>query len=167
MKKLLIGGLAALVVGGTFISCNDSKIDTSIEQNNEINISECLAKMESEIEMMKPVEVSEEDLKNVYGVNVENINDFSMKTAAIMPGIDTLGIFEAKDGKVEDVKADMQKILDKKKADAYTPTLMDALDNAKVVVNGNYVGIFILQSDPEAEELNSDKAEVMFNAFFE
>lgn len=168
MKKTFLSVLAAILIGGTFISCGTEKPNTEADakQNKDINIKESVTKIETEVGMAMPGDMSEQDLKDVYGMNMDNIEEFQGRNAMVMPGIDVIAIFKAKDGKVDDVKADVQKILEKKKADAYTPILQDAMNQAKIVVNGNYVGLFILQSDPEGTEINSDKAEAIFNGFF-
>lgn len=167
MKKTFLSVLAAILIGGTFVSCGAEKPSSGsdLEQQKDINVKESVTKIETEIGMAMPGDLQEQELKDIYGVNMDNIEEFSGRNAMVMPGVDFIGIFKAKDGKVDDVKADLQKILDKKKTDAYTPILEDTINQAKIIVNGDYLGLFILQSDPEGTEVSSDKAEAMFNDF--
>ena len=168
MKRIFVSILTAILIGGTLVSCGEAKQkeNINVQEVTNINTSDLASKIEQELGMVKPGEVTKEELKEIYGVNTDNIEEYSMKQAMIMPGIDVLGIFKAKDGKIDELKSDMQKIIDAKKDQAYTPILQDALKEAKVVTHGNYLGIFILQGELDSEGTNSDKAVEIFNSSF-
>ena len=168
MKRIFVSVLTAILIGGTLVSCGEvkQKENANVQEVTNINISDLASKIEQEVGIVKPGEVTKEELKEIYGVNIDNIEEYSMKQAMIMPGIDVLGIFKAKDGKIDELKSDMQKIIDAKTDQAYTPILQEALKEAKVVTHGNYLGIFILQGELDSEGTNSDKAVEIFNSSF-
>ncbi|MGL5069467.1 MAG: DUF4358 domain-containing protein [Sarcina sp.] len=167
MKKIVIGALVGLMAGGTFIGCGADKPETETSTQQAVKI-DALGSVNTLVEkypIRMPMDALEQDLKDVYGINMDNIKSYGMKQCGMTPGIDVIGIFEAKEGKVEDVKKDLQKILDTKKQAAYLPLEMEALDNAKIISNGDYVGIFLMQG--EAEGANPVEAvEKEFNALF-
>ncbi|WP_297518427.1 DUF4358 domain-containing protein [uncultured Clostridium sp.] len=167
MKKLVIGALVAITVGGAFAGCGSDKTgtETSADQAVKIDVVEKVTGLSEKFPIRMPMDASEEDLKEVYGLNMDNIASYSMKQCGMTPGIDVMGIFEAKDGNVEDVKTDLAKILESKKQAAYLPQEMEALDNAKIVSNGNYVGIFLVQGEEEGANPVAD-IEKDFNAMF-
>lgn len=170
MKKFLVCSLAAILVGGTFIACGgEKKTDVGIEQEVNININETLSKFLDEFEMRMPGEATDEDLKEVYKVNLDNIEEYAMKQCMMTPGIDVIGIFKAKSGKGEEVKTDIQKIIETKRGSAYLPGEMDALENSQIVVNGDYVGIFLIEGQENENgemENQAQKAADKFKALF-
>ena len=167
MKKIVIGALVALTVGGAFAGCGADKpeTETSTEQAVKIDALGSVNTLIEKYPIRMPMDVLDQDLKDVYGINMDNISSFGMKQCGMTPGIDVVGIFEAKEGKVEDVKADLQKILEVKTAAAYLPGEKEALENAKIVNNGNYVGIFLMQGEEEGSN-PVEAVEKDFNAMF-
>lgn len=169
MKKVIICALIAVVSLGTFTACTSDKKDsasgTDQEQVVQINIKDELAKLETEFPIRVSGEITNQDLKDVYGMNIDNIEEFALKQSMITPGIDVMGIIKAKSGNVEDVKSDAQKIIDVKKNSAYLPGEMEALENAKIVSNGDYVGIFLIQGEAQGDNI-AQKASESFNNLF-
>lgn len=165
MKKLVVGALVAITVGGTFVGCGAEKPSTeaSGQEAVKIDVTTSVAGLVEKFPIRMPIDATDQDLKDVYKINMDNISSFAMKQCGMTPGIDVIGIFEAKEGKVEDVKTDLQKILETKKTSAYLPPEMEALENAKIVANGNYVGIFLVQGEEEGQNAVAD-VEKEFNA---
>ena len=167
MKKILICVLAAMMVGGTFVGCgSESKTDAGQEEAVAINVKDELVKFEAEYPMRMPGDVTQEELTDIYGVSMDNIEEFALRHGMMTPGIDVMGIFKAKEGKADALKTDLEKILEVKRVAAYLPPEMEALDNAKIVSNGNYVAIFLLQGMEEGD-LPAEKAVETFNGLFE
>ncbi|MGL5767080.1 MAG: DUF4358 domain-containing protein [Sarcina sp.] len=170
MKKFLVCSLAAILVGGTFIACGEEKKkDPAIEQQVNININETLSSFLDAFEIRMPGDATDQDLKEVYKINIDNIEEYAMKQCMMTPGVDVIGIFKAKSGKAEEVKTDVQKIIETKRTSAYLPGEMDALENSQVIVNGDYVGIFLIegQEDENGEiENQAQKAADKFKALF-
>lgn len=166
MKKLVIGALVALTVGGTFAGCGSDKPATETATPDlKIDLTASVEGLVEKFPIRMPGDVTDQDLKDVFKINMDNINSFAMKQCMMTPGIDVIGIFEAKDGKVEDVKADLKKILETKEVAAYLPPEKEALENAKIVSNGNYVGIFLVEGEEEGQNPVAD-IEKEFNAIF-
>lgn len=167
MKKILVCTLVAIVSFTGFIGCgtngdNDTGADKPIGQEKELNLKEEFANLESKFTIRMPGDVSEEELKEIYEINMDNVEDFSIKQCMMTPGVEVLGVFKAKDGKEEAVKKDLEKILAVKKNSAYLPDEMDALESSRIETSGDYVCIFILQED---EEGNTDRADKALEAF--
>ena len=66
-------------------------------------------------------------------------------------------IVKAKDGKVENVKNSMEKVLEDKVGQAFYPEEQEVAENATIEVDGNFVSLFLLNSEVEAD------AEKMYN----
>lgn len=166
MKKILVCVLTAVMVGATFVGCtSDNKTDAGQEQAVTINVKDELAKLEADYPLRMPADVTEQELTEMYGVSMDNIEEYALRHGMMTPGIDVMGIFKAKDGQVDTLKTDLEKILEVKRNAAYLPGEMEALDNAKIVDNGNYVGIFLLQGEEEGA-LPADEAVEKFNSLF-
>ncbi|MGL5576710.1 MAG: DUF4358 domain-containing protein [Sarcina sp.] len=167
MKKLVVGALVAIIVGGTFVGCGAEKpsTETSGQEAVKIDVTTSVAGLVEKFPIRMPMDVTDQDLKDVYKINMDNMNSYAMKQCGMTPGIDVIGIFEAKEGKVEEVKKDLQKILDTKKQAAYLPPEMEALENAKIINNGNYVGIFLVQGEEEGVNPVTE-IETEFNTMF-
>ncbi|MGL4991860.1 MAG: DUF4358 domain-containing protein [Sarcina sp.] len=171
MKKILVCTLVAIISFTGFVACGDkgdqnTGADKPISQEKEVNLKEEFAKLESEFTIRMPGDVSEEELREIYEINMDNVEDFSIKQCMMTPGVEVLGIFKAKDGKEADVKKDLEKILAVKKNAAYLPEEMDALENARIETSGDYACIFILQGDEEGNTGRSDKALESFKSVF-
>ena len=61
------------------------------------------------------------------------------------------------DGKVENVKNSMEKVLEDKVGQAFYPEEQEVAENATIEVDGNFVSLFLLNSEVEAD------AEKMYN----
>lgn len=168
MKKILVCVLVGVISLGGFVACTGSgSSDTGSKQEvtKTINIKDEFAKLDSEYPVRMAGDVTEQELKDVFGINTDDIEEFTAKQCMMTPGIDVMGVFKAKEGKVDAVKADLGKIMDVKKNSAYLPGEMEALENAQIVANGDYVGVFLLQSEEEGDSL-AEKAAESFNNLF-
>ena len=75
MKKLVIGALVAITVGGAFAGCGSDKTgtETSADQAVKIDVVEKVTGLSEKFPIRMPMDASEEDLKEVYGLNMDNI----------------------------------------------------------------------------------------------
>ena len=100
MKKLFALALAA-VMAVSMVACGGGE-DTPAYDENEV-----LATIEeaAPVRMSTPVD---EEYMNFIGIDAEMYNTFAGSYCPNTPGVDVIIVFEAKDGKVEDVKAALE-----------------------------------------------------------
>ena len=95
-------------------------------------------------------------------------------TAGMMTNCDELLVVQAKDGKVNEVKAALeQRLSEQKDSFAHYPVMFNdvRLDDAKVVVKGNYVALLIVgvitdEIDEAGEADFTGDVEMAENAFY-
>ncbi len=191
MKKILAVLLAALMASAVMVSCDDnngnsgSPSSVSSEAQNTISsatseevydaINAAFAEKYPDAGMVipnAPMEVDEATLNDKFGITTDMVEDYKGEMAGMMTNCDMLLVVKVKEGKMEDVKAALEKAKDDQTAQFEWYAVMGNAERtaaAKVVENGNFaalimVGIMDIGSD-EAPDFTSDVqlAEDTFN----
>lgn len=191
MKKILAVLLAALMASAVMVSCGDnngnsgSPSSVSSEAQNTISsatseevydaINAAFAEKYPDAGMVipnAPMEVDEATLNDKFGITTDMVEDYKGEMAGMMTNCDMLLVVKVKEGKMEDVKAALEKAKDDQTAQFEWYAVMGNAERtaaAKVVENGNFaalimVGIMDIGSD-EAPDFTSDVqlAEDTFN----
>lgn len=121
-----------------------------------------------------PYSVDDTSLTELFHLNSDQVESYCGMTAGMMTNCDELLVVQAKDGKVNEVKAALeQRLSEQKDSFAHYPVMFNdvRLDDAKVVVKGNYVALLIVgvitdEIDEAGEADFTGDVEMAENAFY-
>lgn len=141
IKKLLGVGIMSFCVG-----CSSAN-------TKEVNLNDVMSKMGSEVSMEGMIEFTKNDLSDYYGIEEENVKQFSARVHNSGIKSDEIVLIEASDSKnAEIVKDKLQERYQSKvnENSSYNPTELAVIEKCKVSTNGNYVSMIV---SPEVEKL--------------
>ena len=98
-----------------------------------------------------PMEPTEEEAKDIYHLNLDDVESYGIALTGRSPGVGFAMVVKAKDGKVDAVKASVDKVLEDRIGEAFYPDEKDVAEKAKVEVDGNFVSLLIFYDDVAAE----------------
>ena len=113
MKKILVSTLIAIMVGATLTGCgNSGNGNNSIQQGQQTSLSakEIVEKLGEEELFMMPMMVEDEMAQEVYNLNLDDVVDYGILVPGITAQQDEIIVVKAKEGKVDAVKASLEKI---------------------------------------------------------
>lgn len=154
MKKLL-KSLSLILVCTSFVACGTKSSNTS-ELKDGLTAKDVVQKVEEKAPMQMPMEFDEELAKDIAKLDLDNVEDYAITKASVIISADIAAVVKAKDGKVEEVKATLQEMLDTEKNNAYLPEQKEKVENAVLKEKGNYV-ILLINQDVKAAEAAVDK----------
>ncbi len=94
-----------------------------------------------------PMEADETIAQDVYKIDLETVEEYGIAETGISPGPGLVVIAKAKEGQVDAVKANMEALLEAKVGQAFYPAEMEAAEAAEILVDGNYVALFIVNDE--------------------
>lgn len=169
MKRILVFCLAAALALGALTACQSN----SSSQNNASTSQEEQMKQPALDEVVQAVkdvygenylpsmDITEEMLSDIYGVNTENVEEFYAQAPMISAHVDTFIAVKAVEGKGEEVEKDLQAYLDYMVENSINyPMNVAKVQSAKVVRHGDYVFYVMLgayNDDPDATEEDNVK----------
>lgn len=147
--------IAALIVLPIMMltACSNTE---KVQEVKEPAPSEITSAIMAEIEIPSAVEKTKEDVGAYYDIDVEAADALSVFICGSGAYPDELAVFKMNSPEqAESARAAAQKRLDGQTElySDYTPNEMYKLDGAKVVVNGNYVMLFVCSDDDRAYEI--------------
>lgn len=157
MKKILVSALIAVMVGATLTGCgnkntgNAPATEQGSEQTSSVSAKDIVEKLNEEGYVRMPAEVDDTMAKDIYHLNLDDIEDYGILETQISPGPGLIVVVKAKDGKVDAVKASVEEILQDKIGNAFYPDEKEVAENAEIKVNGNLVSLFIVNSEVAAD----------------
>lgn len=151
MKKLGMILLSIFTLGVIIAGCSDKSAGNELKDN--LSLKDVITKVEEAAPMQMPMEADEEMAKDIYHLNLDDIEDYYIKSAMVMNSADNTVIVKAKEGKVDDVKKSLEnRLLDVQKSfEQYLPDQKEKAANGKILVKGNYV-ILLINDDIKAAE---------------
>ena len=152
MKKILISGLILVMMSSVFVGCGKNS-----DVSSGITAKEVAAKIIEANYLIAPMEIDDDMAEEMYHLNINDVEDYAIYETQRSPGPGFIMIVKAKDGKVEDVKNSMEEVLADKIGQAFYPAEQEVAENATIEVDGNFVALFLLNSEVEAD------AEKMYN----
>lgn len=144
MKKILVIAMTVLMCFGTLVGCSTGNVV------NEVVLQDLVNQMVENEYVAMPKEVNDTLAADIYHINLDNVVQYGIADTGRSPGIGLIVIAQAKDGKVEEVKANMEQLLKDKVGNAFYPDEVEAAQRAQINVDGPYVSLFILHPDVEA-----------------
>ena len=161
MKKIIALALSA-VLALSMVACGGSE-DTSAYD---------VAAVAKTIEDANPIRMStpiEQDYIDFIGLTEDMYEAYAGSYCPVTPGVDVIIVVEAKEGKVEDVKAK----LEQRKAELvaanenYVGSLLDKATAGRVVVKGNYAVLVIAGDEMVVEDQGVEVAYAPVDAAIE
>ena len=152
MKKIISFVLAA-VMALSMVACGGGEEAKSYD----------VAAVAKTIEDANPIRMSTpiaQDYIDFIGLSEDMYEAYAGSYCPITPGVDVIMVVEAKDGKVEDVKAK----LEQRKAEIvaanenYVGALLEKAKAGRIVVKGNYAVLVIAGDDMVIEDQGVEKA---------
>ena len=157
MKKILVSTLIAVMIGATLTGCgnknsgNSSSVEQSTQQTNSVSAKEIVEKLNEKQYVRAAAEIDDTMASEIYHLNLDDIEDYGILETQISPGPGFIMVVKAKEGKVDEVKASVEQVLQDKIGSAFYPEEQEVSESAEVKVDGNLVSLFIVNSDVSAD----------------
>ena len=157
MKKILVSTLIAVMIGATLTGCgnknsgNTSSAEQSTQQTNSVSAKEVVEKLNEKEYVRAAAEIDDTMASEIYHLNLDDIEDYGILETQISPGPGFIMVVKAKEGKVDEVKASVEQVLQDKIGSAFYPEEQEVSESAEVKVDGNLVSLFIVNSDVSAD----------------
>lgn len=170
MKRILVFCLAAALALGALTACQsgDSSAQGGSSSAQEEQVKE--PALDDIVQAVKDtygenylpsMDITEEMLSDIYGINTDNIEEFYAQAPMISAHVDTFIAIKAVEGKVEEVEKELQAYLDYMVENSMNyPMNIAKVQTAKVVRHGDYVFYVMLgayNDNPNATEEDNVK----------
>ena len=161
MKKFIALALSA-VLALSMVACGGNDNASSFD----VAAAAATIEKENPIRMSTPIE---QDYIDFIGLTEDMYEAYAGSYCPVTPGVDVIIVVEAKEGKVEDVKAK----LEQRKAELvaanenYFGSLLDKATAGRVVVKGNYAVLVIAGDEMVVEDQGVEVAYAPVDAAIE
>lgn len=151
MKKFAAIMMIAVASTMALVGCSgeQTKIESSSAQVEKAPLKDLLNEMMEEKIVRMPMEVDETLAQEAYFIDLDTVDEYAITETGVSPGPGLIVMAKAKEGQVEKVKENMQALLDAKAGNAFYPEEREAMEQAEIIVEGNYVALFILNDEVE------------------
>ncbi|MEG2290482.1 MAG: DUF4358 domain-containing protein [Clostridium sp.] len=156
MKKIASIILSGIMILG-LVGCSSAGSSDKGEKDKNIPTASIVTSIKEGIEMRPTGPVEGELAKTQYHLNLDDVEEYSIENGMMNSGLEAIAVVKAKAGKVDSVKASLEKVKEDKKAAAFYPGEPEAVEAAKIEVIGNYVALIIIP-DYEEGQKNTEKA---------
>ena len=157
VKKLLVSALIAIMVGATLTGCgnvsngNNQSVEQGTGQTTSVSAKEVVEKLNEKGYVRAAAEIEDTMATEIYHLNLDDVEDYGILETQISPGPGFIMVVKAKEGKVDDVKASLEQVLQDKVGSAFYPEEKEVAENAEIKVNGNLVSLMIVNSEIKDE----------------
>lgn len=159
MKKRVISLLSIMMIGAVISGCGAKSekaqdVATGIfveESKKNASTKEITDKILESVEIRATGPIEGELAEQQYYLNLDDVEEFSIQNGMINTGLESIAIIKAKEGKVDSVKASLEKVKEDKKKAAFYPGEAESAEAAEIKVEGNYVGFFIVPDYEDGE----------------
>lgn len=152
MKKFAAIMMLLLASTTAFVGCTNNQAPNNNESEQVVVVekaplNELLDEMIAQNLVRMPKPIDETLAEEAYHIDPNVVEEYAIAETDISPGPGLIVMVKAKEGKVEEAKANMEALLQDRIGNAFYPQELEAAENAEVVVDGNYVGLFILNDE--------------------
>lgn len=161
MRKTLTVFVLTIVLGIMLAACSTGNGGNEVVEP-DLTTNQMVEEMVADIEQPAFMELETEDINVFYGINVDKLEEFTVRIPMMNVHTNEIAIFKVKnDGdiaEVEDLAKERAEVVQKQ----FESYLQDQYENAKdyrLVTKGNYV-LFVISED-------ADKLTDVFETFFE
>lgn len=152
MKKFAAIMMLLLASTTAFVGCTNNQAPNNNGSEQVVVVekaplNELLDDMIAQNLVRMPKPIDETLAEEAYHIDPNVVEEYAIAETGISPGPGLIVMVKAKEGKVEEAKANMEALLQDRIGNAFYPQELEAAENAEVVVDGNYVGLFILNDE--------------------
>lgn len=159
MKKLLVTMMTCVMMAASLTACSANGEQKQEQQiKNDVAVTELTAAVAQELgENYWPQQkVESADIAEMYGLNLDNIEEVVAEVPMMSVNADLLLIAKAKDGKVEEVKKEVEAFRQSQvDATMQYPMNVEKIAASSVQVVGNYV--VYVQLGGDAAQLETEE----------
>ena len=157
MKKILVSALIAIMLGAILTGCgnvsngNNQSVEQGTGQTTSVSAKEVVEKLNEKGYVRAAAEIDDTMATEIYHLNLDEVEDYGILETQISPGPGFIMVVKAKEGKVDDVKASVEQVLQDKVGSAFYPEEKEVAENAEIKVDGNLVSLMIVNSEIKDE----------------
>lgn len=144
MKKFIMLIVTLILCMSMLAGCGGGKAPEVVPT---ITSGEIVSQMVEQDFVRMPMEIDEVGAQERYRIDLGLVEDYAIAETGISPGPGLIVVAKAKPDQVQNVVANMEKLLEDKVGNAFYPDEVEAAQQAEVIVNGPYVGLLILNSE--------------------
>ncbi|WP_296628372.1 DUF4358 domain-containing protein [uncultured Negativibacillus sp.] len=198
MKKMTSLLLAALLTAGVFAGCSEngrvgqlekdaktrteedmsSGMDTAKEMmENEqgmimaagSRLQDVIMQLGEELGITMPEKLDESSLKEVFGVDPADIEEYYGEYSAVNTSADHIIGLKVKDGKVDAVRQALEARKEEivKNFEEYLPDQYEKAQAGQIIQKGNYLFLVIAGDSEKGYDSEMDRAQKIVNGYFE
>lgn len=198
MKKMTSLLLAALLTAGVFAGCSENGRVGQLEKDAKTRTEEDLSSgMDTAKEMMEneqgmimaagsrlqdvimqlgeelgitmPEKLDESSLKEVFGVDPADIEEYYGEYSAVNTSADHIIGLKVKDGKVDAVRQALEARKEEivKNFEEYLPDQYEKAQAGQIIQKGNYLFLVIAGDSEKGYDSEMDRAQKIVNGYFE
>lgn len=151
MKKVLIATISSIILGTTLISCGREATNVSIEKEVNIKTSKIVENIKNDIkDDLRPTAIVEKnEIYDRYYISDDDIVDVTIENGRINTGLELIAVIKVKEGKMDNVREAMEKIIEDKRQSAFYPGEEEAVENSKIITKKDYIALFILPDEED------------------
>ena len=161
MKKLIAVLMVAVASMSALVGCGssnntDSSTGQSAGSTQEVSkgsLQDMLNAMLESGAVPMAMEIDETLAQEAYNIDLNVVEEYALAETGRSPGIGLIVMVKAKDGQVEAAKANMEALLQTKIGNAFYPDEVEAAEAGEIIVDGNYVALFILHDEVKADTI--------------
>ena len=152
MKKLVAAMMILVASTTALVGCGTEKTNTEVNSNTEAAVEkapleELLNQMVEGGAVRMPMPVDETLAQEAYHIDLEVVEEYAIAQTGISPGPGLIVMVKAKEGQLDQAKANMEALLEAQVGNAFYPAEQEAAEKAEIIVEGNYVALFILNDE--------------------
>lgn len=198
MKKMTSLLLAALLTAGVFAGCSENGRVGQLEKDTKTRTEEDMSSgMDTAKEMMEneqgmimaagsrlqdvimqlgeelgitmPEKLDESSLKEVFGVDPADIEEYYGEYSAVNTSADHIIGLKVKDGKVDAVRQALEARKEEivKNFEEYLPDQYEKAQAGQIIQKGNYLFLVIAGDSEKGYDSEMDRAQKIVNGYFE
>lgn len=125
------------------------------EEATPASIADIEKEIESSVSLVAPMAMSDDFIFNYYGIDTSSLAEYSFVMSEEATSAETIIIIKVADGSTDQVKGQLQAILDEKamEMEDYLPEEYEIVKKASVTVKGDYVYLVISNSASEIQSI--------------
>lgn len=153
MKKFMAIIMLAVVSTTAFVGCTSGEGTTEMATPapestvQKEPLKDLLAKMIEAGSVRMPMEADDTLATENYKIDLANVEEYAIAQTGISPGPGLVVMVKAKPGQVEAAKANIDALLEAQIGNAFYPNEKEAAEKAEVIVEGDYVALFIVNDE--------------------
>ena len=156
LKRILALSLSAVLLLALLSACGGGgeNADVTIDLNALWNKIGALSDSEGALSEMAFIEVTDDDLANLYGIDPADLDDYVARVPMMNVSATEFFVAKVKDGKMDTVKAALESRQANLNAQwsTYLPDQYELVQNYKLTTNGSYIFFGISRLAGQAEE---------------